>query len=43
MKDSADGKVEFHTQFPKPGTYKMWMQFNRNGQIKIADFWVNVE
>ncbi|BAZ86200.1 hypothetical protein [Dolichospermum compactum] len=43
MKDSADGKVEFHTQFPKPGTYKMWMQFNRNGQIKTADFWVNVE
>jgi hypothetical protein len=43
MKDSADGKVEFHTKFPKPGTYKMWMQFNRNGQIKTADFWVNVE
>ena len=43
MKDPADGKVEFHTKFPKPGTYKMWMQFNRNGQIKTADFWVNVE
>lgn len=43
MKDATDGKVEFHTQFPKPGTYKMWMQFNRNGQIKTADFWVNVE
>ncbi|MDB9309235.1 hypothetical protein PN471_11460 [Aphanizomenon sp. CS-733/32] len=43
MKDSADGKVEFHTKFTKPGTYKMWMQFNRNGQMKTADFWVNVE
>ena len=43
MKDATDGKVEFHTQFSKPGTYKMWMQFNRNGQIKTADFWVNVE
>jgi len=43
MKDPANGKVEFHTKFPKSGTYKMWMQFNRNGQIKTADFWVNVE
>jgi len=43
LKDTPDGKIEFHTKFPKPGTYKMWMQFNRNGNIKTADFWVNVE
>jgi hypothetical protein len=43
IKNTPDGKIEFHTKFPKPGTYKMWMQFNRNGQIKTADFWVNVE
>ncbi len=43
LKDTPDGKIEFHTKFPKSGTYKMWMQFNRNGNIKIADFWVNVK
>ncbi|MBS9394096.1 MAG: hypothetical protein HEQ29_13430 [Dolichospermum sp. LBC05a] len=43
IKNTPNGKIEFHTKFPKPGTYKMWMQFNRNGQIKTADFWVNVE
>ncbi|MTJ13372.1 hypothetical protein FJR11_12380 [Anabaena sp. UHCC 0187] len=43
MKNTPDGKIEFHTKFPKSGTYKMWMQFNRNGKIKTADFWVNVE
>jgi len=43
LKNTTDGKIEFHTKFPKSGTYKMWMQFNRNGQIKTTDFWVNVE
>ncbi|MBK1987445.1 hypothetical protein A0J48_007825 [Sphaerospermopsis aphanizomenoides BCCUSP55] len=43
MKNTSDGKIEFHTKFPKSGTYKMWMQFNRNGNIRTADFWVNVE
>jgi hypothetical protein len=43
LKNSPDGKIEFETKFPKSGTYKMWMQFNRNGNIKTADFWVKVE
>jgi hypothetical protein len=43
LKNTTDGKIEFHTKFPEPGTYKMWMQFDRNDQIKTADFWVNVE
>ncbi|NES99744.1 MAG: hypothetical protein F6K61_04040 [Sphaerospermopsis sp. SIO1G1] len=43
MKNSPDENIKFHTKFPQPGTYKMWMQFNRNGKIKTADFWVNVE
>lgn len=43
MKDTPDGQVQFHTNFPQSGTYKMWMQFDRNGEIKTADFWVNVE
>lgn len=40
--NSPDGQIEFKTQFPQPGTYKMWFQFNRNGKITTADFWVNV-
>lgn len=43
MKNTPDGQVKFHTKFPQSGTYKMWMQFDRNGKIKTADFWVNVE
>jgi hypothetical protein len=43
LKNTPDEKIEFHTKFPQSGTYKMWMQFNRNAQIKTADFWVNVE
>jgi hypothetical protein len=43
LENSIDGKIEFHTKLPKQGTYKMWVQFNRNGQVKTADFWVNVE
>jgi uncharacterized protein YceK len=42
LKNSADGQIEFLTRFPQPGTYKLWMQFNRNGKINTADFWVNV-
>ena len=43
IKDSPDGQVKFMTKFPKPGKYKMWGQFNRNGKIVTANFWVNVE
>jgi hypothetical protein len=35
-------EVHFMTTFPKAGKYKMWGQFNRNGKIVTADFWVNV-
>jgi hypothetical protein len=38
----SDGEVHFMTTFPKAGKYKMWGQFNRNGKIVTADFWVNV-
>ncbi len=39
---SSGGEVHFMTTFPKAGKYKMWGQFNRNGKIVTADFWVNV-
>lgn len=42
VKNSADGQIEFITSFPQPGTYKLWMQFQRNGKVDTADFWVNV-
>ena len=42
MKNDPDGQVQFMTSFPQPGKYKLWGQFNRNGKIVIADFWVNV-
>ncbi|HLO85312.1 MAG TPA: hypothetical protein VK203_09910 [Nostocaceae cyanobacterium] len=42
LQNSADGQIDFMTKFPQRGTYKMWLQFNRGGQIKTADFWVNV-
>jgi hypothetical protein len=34
--------VAFHTRFPKPGRYKLWAQFQRAGQVIIADFVVEV-
>jgi len=41
VKNTPDGQVQFVTNFPQPGTYKIWVQFNRNGKINTADFWVN--
>lgn len=43
LRDSATGQVRFITQFPEPGRYKLWGQFDRNGEILTADFWVNVQ
>ncbi len=43
VKNSGVGQVEFMTKFPQPGRYKLWGQFNRNGKIIVADFWVDVQ
>lgn len=43
LRDTPDGQVSFMTQFPQPGRYKLWGQFDRNGKIIVADFWVNVQ
>ncbi|GBE93743.1 hypothetical protein [Nostoc cycadae] len=43
LKNTPSGKVNFMTNFPTPGTYKMWGQFNRNGRILVVDFGVNVQ
>ncbi|MGL5925682.1 hypothetical protein, partial [Chroococcidiopsis sp.] len=42
LKGVPKSEVHFITQFPQPGEYKLWAQFNRNGKIVTADFWVNV-
>ncbi|ODG98442.1 hypothetical protein A4S05_08910 [Nostoc sp. KVJ20] len=41
LKDAPAGQVHFMTSFPQPGKYKLWGQFNRNGKIVTADFWIN--
>ncbi|MCL1470300.1 hypothetical protein [Argonema antarcticum] len=43
MKHDSGGEVHFMTKFPQPGKYKLWGQFNRNGKVVTADFWVNVQ
>ena len=42
VKDSPANQVQFITSFPRAGVYKLWGQFNRNGKIVTADYWVNV-
>ncbi|BAY63568.1 hypothetical protein NIES25_67340 (plasmid) [Nostoc linckia NIES-25] len=41
LKDAPAGQVHFMTSFPQPGKYKLWGQFNRNGKIVTADFWID--
>jgi hypothetical protein len=42
MKNTPTGEIHFMATFPRSGKYKMWGQFNRNGKIVVADFWVEV-
>jgi hypothetical protein len=42
IKKSTSNQVHFTAKFPQPGTYKLWLQFNRNGKVKTTDFWVTV-
>lgn len=43
MKDGEASVIQFMTNFPQPGLYKLWGQFNRSGTIITADFWVDVK
>lgn len=40
--NTPTNQVHFATRFPHPGRYKLWGQFNRNGETITADFWVEV-
>lgn len=42
INNSPNNQLHFTTKFPQPGTYKLWLQFNRNGKVKTADFWITV-
>lgn len=42
--DSRGGPdIAFHTAFPRPGKYKIWGQFKRDGKVVVADFVVEVK
>lgn len=43
LPNHGPGHLEFMTQFPEPGNYKLWGEFNRNGEIIAAEFWVTVQ
>ena len=40
---SSGPDVTFHTEFPRPGVYKAWGQFQHRGKIVIAPFIFNVD
>ncbi|HIK07392.1 MAG TPA: hypothetical protein IGS40_22325 [Trichormus sp. M33_DOE_039] len=42
LNNAPTGQVHFMTSFSQAGKYKLWGQFNRNGKIITADFWINV-
>lgn len=42
VKGTPVGQISFMTAFPKPGQYKLWGQFKRNGKVVTTDFWVKV-
>jgi hypothetical protein len=40
---STGPRVEFDAVFPRPGRYKMWVQFQRDGSVVTAPFVVDVQ
>jgi hypothetical protein len=42
-KESGTSQIRFMTRFPEKALYKLWCQFDLNGNIRIADSWDNVE
>ncbi|MDO8366040.1 MAG: hypothetical protein Q7T20_04520, partial [Saprospiraceae bacterium] len=36
------GKLDIHTTFSKPGTYRGWLQFQTNAKVHTADFVLKV-
>jgi hypothetical protein len=40
--DAAEHQLEFTTRFPQPGLYKLWLQFERNQELLLANFWLKL-
>ena len=40
--DVAEGKLDLHTTFKKPGIYRGWIQFQADGKIHTTDFTLNI-
>ena len=38
-----NGKLDVHTTFAKPGTYRGWLQFQTAGKVHTADFVIKVQ
>lgn len=36
-------EIQFQSQLPQKGTYKMWLQFQRQGKITTVPFWISVK
>jgi hypothetical protein len=43
MKEGGASEIKFMTRFPDKGLYKLWCQFNSEGKVLTADFWINIE
>lgn len=40
---AENGKLNVHTTFAKPGTYRAWLQFQTAGKVHTADFVIKVQ
>ena len=40
--DALDGRVDFHTIFPAPGTYRVWAEFRPRGEVLLINVDVTV-
>lgn len=43
MQTDTPSKLMIHTTFPKPGDYRVWVQFDDGGELKAAALSVNVK
>jgi hypothetical protein len=38
-----EGRLDLHTTFDKPGIYRAWLQFQKEGKVHTADFVIDVK
>ncbi|MER3434423.1 MAG: hypothetical protein C4288_13590 [Leptolyngbya sp. ERB_1_1] len=38
----TEHQLEFTTRLPQPGLYKLWLQFEHNQELLMADFWLKL-